>query len=169
MGMRMPRKKTIKSDLYPYHVTNRTIDHVFYSLSQDKMWEIYTSAICTACWAYGAKVHAFILMGNHYHLLLTTPDANIDDIVQYFQSQVSREVCDITDSRAFRYESRYNWTLIRDRSYFINTYKYVYQNPIRAEIVSLVRDYPYSTFHGRAGYSRLPHRSAQSHVASQPD
>ena len=42
---------------------------------------------------------------------------------------------------------RYHWSLVTEKNYYKNVIKYVYQNPLRANLCSNVEDYPYSTLH----------------------
>lgn len=151
----MPRKALIRDPLFPYHITNRTLEKRHYPLQMQKVWQIYADQLRIASWALGAHVHAFVLMSNHYHLLLSTPDSNIDEIVQWVQSQVSLTLFKQLKSKDWSFDTRYKWTLVTERNYFHNVYRYIYQNPLRAGLASTVSDYPFSTFHGKAGYSKL--------------
>ena len=151
----MPRKSLIRDAFFPYHVTNRTLGQRHYPLCMDQLWQLYSDQLCQAAWAYNANIHAFVLMSNHYHLLLSTPSLNIDEIIQAFQSQISLEISKRLNSKDWCFDTRYRWTLLKNRSYFYNTYRYVYQNPLRAGLAKEVSEYKYSTFHGRAGYSKL--------------
>jgi putative transposase len=154
-GEGVPRKLLIRNEFFPYHVTNRTREKTFYDLPLRKVWSIYADYLRVVTWAFGAQIHAFVLMNNHYHLLISTPYGNIDQIMQFFQAEVSKALLGLTASPKCKFDTRYKWTLIRDKNYFLNAYRYVYQNPLRAGIVKTVADYSFSTFHGRAGYSKL--------------
>ena len=151
----MPRKKLIRSDYFPYHVTNRTIDKKFYPLDLDFLWKLYADQLRIATWAMGAKVHAFVLMSNHYHMLISTPEKNLDDITRYVQSEISRSVADLTSLKAYSFATRYRWSLIDNVSSYCNVYRYIYQNPLRAGIAKSIADYQHSTIHGMLGYSKL--------------
>lgn len=65
-----------------YHVTSRGNERgtVFQS-NRDR--EKYLSYVESAHERYGAVVHTYCLMGNHYHLLLETPRGNLSKILQY--------------------------------------------------------------------------------------
>lgn len=151
----MPRKKLIRSNYFPYHVTNRTIDRKFYPLDLDFLWKLYADQLRIATWAMGARVHAFVLMSNHYHLLISTPEKNLDDITRYVQSEISRTVADLTSLKTYSFATRYRWSLIDNVSSYCNVYRYIYQNPLRAGIAKSIADYQHSTIHGILGYSKL--------------
>jgi len=152
----MPRKPLIRSDFHPYQVVNRTLDRKFYEIDRDLLWETYTDCLLVLSVAYGFRIHAFVLMSNHYHLLVSTPDENLDEGIRYLQTEVSKRVAEHSGSSGFRFETRYKWTIIYEVEHYIATLCYVYQNPIRAGICNSVSEFPYSTLHGMLGYSRLP-------------
>lgn len=91
------------------------------------------------------EVIAFVLMGNHYHLLLLTPEGNLDLFMYEFNKRLALKVQSKTGQINRIFGNRYKWCLIQNQQYFINCYKYVYQNPVRAQLVKACEDYPYST------------------------
>lgn len=95
--------------------------------------------------SYAARVVAFVLMSNHFHLLIETPLQNLNEIMNYFMRETSRAIA----KQAFRinhvYGGRYKSSLITHKTYFAHAYKYVYRNPVQAQIADCVENYPYST------------------------
>jgi putative transposase len=151
----MPRKKLIRNDTFPYHLSNRTHDRRFYDLDPRVLWRIYCEELCIASWSFGLQIHAFVLMQNHYHLVASTPDSNLDETIGYFQSKVSQRVCAEAGTSQHTFQTRYRWSLITELRHYLNVYRYVYQNPLRAGICSKISAYPLSTAHARLGYSKL--------------
>jgi putative transposase len=151
----MGRKMLIRSNYFPYHVVNRTLDQKFYALSKEELWKIFSDCLCILTWVYGVRVHAFVLMGNHYHLLISTPEENLDAAMRYLQTEVSKRVAERTGSSAYCFESRYKWSVIYHSAHYLSVLKYVYQNPLRAALAKSINDYPWSTAHGTLGYSNL--------------
>ena len=72
----MARKPRIEYEGAIYHVMSRGNrgDAIFLD---DKDRETFVDTLEEACAKTGWQVHAFCLMGNHYHLLLETPEANL--------------------------------------------------------------------------------------------
>ena len=80
----MARKPRVEFEGAVYHVMcrgNRQED-IFWG---DRDCEMFLDTLGEACGRCGWKAHAFALMGNHYHLLLETPEANLVDGMRWFQ------------------------------------------------------------------------------------
>lgn len=151
----MARRKFIPEQSFPYHVYNRTLDKAFYNLDMNIVWKIFLDNCRIISWSYGVKIHAFVLMSNHYHLLCSTPDQNLDEAMKFFQSNISREISILANTQRFRFASRYKWSLIREANHYSNVLRYIYQNPVRANICSSSADYKFSTMSGIAGNNAL--------------
>jgi len=86
----MPRKPRIQYPGACYHVLcrgNRNEDIFFDDRDRDRDRDRDTF-LCTlgeACEQTGWVVHCYVLMSNHYHLLLETPEANLSQGMQWFQ------------------------------------------------------------------------------------
>ena len=80
----MPRKPRIEYEGAVYHVMCRGNggEAIFWS---DKDRELFIDTLDEACGRCGWRIHAYVLMGNHYHLLLETPEANLVDGMKWFQ------------------------------------------------------------------------------------
>jgi putative transposase len=100
----------------------------------------------------GCALHAYCLMTNHVHLLLTpsSPQACAllmrnqgQRYVQYFNRRYGR--------RGTLWEGRYKSSLIHSASYLMRTYRYIERNPVRAEMVASPCEYPWSSHAGNCG------------------
>lgn len=69
--------------------------------------------------------------------------------------ETSRNIAQMSGRINHVYGARYHKSLIRNDLYFSHAYKYVYRNPVEAEICSDVRDYPFSTLNGLVGLSKI--------------
>ncbi|MEX0797856.1 MAG: transposase [Bacteriovoracaceae bacterium] len=145
----MPRQPLIRSEHLPYHVTQRSNNKEWFYLSLDEIWEISTEALSKAKKETGARIHAFVLMNNHYHLLISTPEANLDAFQWSFANTFTREVKRRSGRINHIFGGRYKWSLIREKNYLYQAYKYIYLNPVRAKIVEKAEDYPFSTLSTR--------------------
>ncbi len=151
----MPRKPKILQNEYPYHVLNRMTDRQFFPLPISEVWKIFEDVIFETVIRYGIQIHAFLLMNNHYHLLVSTPDFNLSGAMQFLQSRVARAISLAKGTDSVRFQSRYKSSMVTSRSYFFTVLSYIYLNPVRAKMTSRADDYKFSTLHGVIGKSHL--------------
>jgi putative transposase len=118
-----------------------------------EIWDEASSILRILTWAFDFKIHAFVLMANHYHLLVTTPSGNLDDGMRYFQSELSRWIHERSGTEGFKFGTRYRWSVINNVRYARDVFRYVIQNPLRAGVISSIEEYPYSTIHHQLGFS----------------
>ena len=101
---------------------------------------------------FGIALHAYVLMGNHFHLL-ATPAA--DDGLPRFMQAVGRSYVRWFNNRHGRtgtlWEGRYRSTLIQTDRYLLACMAYIDLNPVRAGLVSEPREYPWSSHHHYIG------------------
>ena len=84
-------------------------------------------------------------MSNHYHLIITTPNEDIDKFMYELNKSISLLVR-LESSRINQiFGGRYKWSIIDNRSYLYNVLRYVYQNPVRAGLAKRCEHYPYSS------------------------
>ena len=151
----MPRKTFIHSDIYPYHIFNRVQDKNFYQLPMDRLWKIYCDQLRILTWIYGIKIHAFLLMGNHYHLCASSAEGQIPNAIGYMQSQISRFLTNSSNTQRYRFTGRFRWKIIRSHRQYLDTVKYIYRNPAGNDSQVACEIYPWSTLHGQMGLSPL--------------
>lgn len=108
-----------------------------------------------------AEVHSFVLMPNHFHLILSTPLRNLDKIMQVIMSSSTRIINAKARRSGHLYSGRYYWSLIQSPIYYACAYKYVYRNPVKASLCAKVHDWQFSTFAGLIGATHLPIPIAQ--------
>jgi putative transposase len=152
----MPRKLLEKTDVFPYHVTGRTNNREVFGLSMDTGWDIFGSECLTMNLISGIEIHAFVLMPNHFHMLITVPELDLGTVMRDFMSNVTRVHNRTAKRSGHLFGGPYHWSLIHSARYFGHAYKYVYRNPIKAGLCTRVEDYPYSTLFGQLGSAFLP-------------
>lgn len=150
-----PRKAFISSPDFPYHVYNRTEDKNFYGLPLKDIWDIYSENLAILSAGFDIKIHAFVLMSNHYHLAASAPSETLPNAIRYLQSQVSRQVGEACKTQKYRFGQRYKWKLIAEHGKYQNLIRYIYQNPVRAKLCVRTEDYPWSSLSGLYGRSSL--------------
>lgn len=146
----MPRKKLIYSSDFPYHITNRSNNREFFLIPMEPLWFIFLEKLTELKLQFSCEIHSFVLMSNHYHLILSTPRGNIGEAMKYFQREVARAANKHSDRINHFFGGRYKWTLIGHENYYWNSVKYVFRNPVRAKICTQVSDYPFSSLNRTA-------------------
>ena len=141
----MGRKLLIRTNKYPYHITTRSRNRDWYNISTNDIWKIYLEALAHANKKYFVILHAFVLMNNHYHIILSTPNSNIDRFMFELNRIVSLKIRSTSKRTNQIFGGRYKWSLICDTKYLHNVCKYVYQNPLKVNLVKCCEDYRFSS------------------------
>lgn len=112
----------------------------------------FRDALIEAARKHGLRVHAYVWMTNHIHLL-ATPEYE-DSIGKVFQS-VGRRYVQYFNYAYTRsgtlWEGRYRATVVDSEPYLLSVMRYIELNPVRAGMVAHPRDYPWSSY----GYNAL--------------
>ena len=152
----MTQKKLIRSDWLPYHVVNQVNNRDWFPLPSPEVWRIFSNQcyeISTIC---GARIHAFVLMSNHFHMIVSCPELDLGRVMQHFSGSGTRSVNTKAGRNGHLFRGRYKWSLIRSALYYSHALKYVYRNPVKAGLSLQVEDYPYSSLYGLLGQAHLP-------------
>lgn len=145
----MPRKPIVRSRENYYHVTARSNNRDFFNMSLDETWQIMTDKLAMLQGHYKIKIAAFVLMNNHFHLLVLTPNEDIDRIMYFFMKDVTIEIQKRTGRINKIFGGRYKGSIITNFNYLVNVYKYIYRNPVEVNICDNAESYKFSTLHFR--------------------
>lgn len=96
---------------------------------------------------FNIEVHAYVLMGNHYHLLLKTPDANLSKGMQWFGTTYTRKFNLLNNKSGHLFQGRFKSIIVEDSAYLLRLSCYIHRNPLRAGIVERLSDYKWSSYH----------------------
>ncbi len=152
----MPRKKLFPNDQFPIHVTARSFNREWFDLPIHQMWEIFSRYLYFCTLIYGIRIHSFVLMSNHLHLLITDPQEKMNAAMTYLLSEVSKAVKGESAETSEVFDGPCKSSVIRNRVYYEFAYKYVYRNPVEARISEKVEAYSYSSLRGLLGMDHLP-------------
>jgi hypothetical protein len=84
-------------------------------------------------------------MPNHFHLIASTPLANLDKCMNYFMSHTSKIINNEAKRINQLHGGRHFKSLITSLHYAHHVYKYVYRNPVKAKLCQKVEEYPFSS------------------------
>ncbi|MCI5071618.1 transposase [bacterium] len=141
----MPKRPLIRTDVFPYHIYARSNNKDPFPIPLNQVWEICLKYFEKTHEQYKHKTYAFVLMPNHFHLLIKTPYANIDKIMHYWMREVSKSITYRAQRINHIFGSSYKWCIIQDSIYYSNIYRYIYRNPVKANLCPNVEMYPYSS------------------------
>lgn len=140
---------------FPYSICAKCINSEWFKIPIPEVWDIMCHQLYFMHHGFETRIHGFVLMSNHFHLLVSTPQANISQAMAYFMRESSRAITRTAGRINQTYGGRYFRCIVSSHHYFLNAYKYFYRNPVEAGLSQKVEDYPFSTLHGLIGKSKL--------------
>ena len=132
------------------HVIQRGNNHnaCFYAESD---YKVYLKFLKDSAEKYQVAIHAFVLMTNHVHLLVTPQhEQAVSRMMQALGRQYVQYFNYTYDRTGTLWEGRYKSTVVDADSYLFCVYRYIELNPVRAGMVGHPADYPWSSFQGNA-------------------
>lgn len=150
----MPRKKFYRSSEHPYHVTARIANQERFGVSMENVWCVFTEQLQFIWRVHGLGIHSFVLMSNHFHMLATAPNGNLEEAINYLLNAVIAGLSEKSGKNHQAFEKPHS-SLIKNSVHYHHAYKYIYRNPIHAGMCTRVQDYPYSTLRGLLGMDAL--------------
>ncbi len=150
---------------HPLHVIQRGNNREpIFAAEED--YRFYLRCLKEAASEQGLVIHAYVLMTNHVHLLVT-PES-VASVSKTLQSVGRRYVQHFNHSygrTGTLWEGRYKSTLIDSESYLLTCMRYIEMNPVRAAMVERPEDYPWSSYRrnalGESDALVIPHRLYQ--------
>ena len=153
----MPRPQRIEYENACYHVMNRgrarqTIFH------DERYYQTFLDTLAEAHQRFHGIIHAYCLMGNNYHLLLETPDANLGRMMRHINGVYTQRHnrLKITDGPLFR--GRYKALLVDKEAYLLPLSRYIHRNPIdrRRPLVKNLVSYSWSSYPAYINKAKAP-------------
>ena len=157
----MPRQVRIEFAGATYHVMCRG-DRREAIFEDDTDRACFVETLAQASKRAGWLVHAYVLMGNHYHLLLETPEPNLVRGMTWFQTTYTVRYNARHRTSGHLYGGRYKAVLVEtpdggsagDADYFSTLVDYIHLNPVRAGLIEVAGDRPPAV--GSYRWSSLP-------------
>lgn len=106
---------------------------------------------------FGVAVHAYVLMTNHFHLLVTpSTEDGLPKMMQAVGRRFVRFFNDTHGRTGTLWEGRYKSTLIETERYLLACMAYIDLNPVRAGLVAQAKDYAWSSYGHHIGLRNDP-------------
>lgn len=142
----MPRKPRFYLPGVPVHIVQRgnNRDPIFFDESD---YTTYLGWLKEGLEKYHCQLHAYVLMTNHVHLLVTPITENsISRLVQYVGRRYVPYINHKYGRSGTLWEGRYKSSLVQEDSYLLACMRYIELNPVRAGMVKNAIEYPWSSY-----------------------
>ncbi len=133
-----------------YHVTSRGNEKrpTFYD-DDDRV--AFLAFLGEAVRRFGWSVTAWVLMTNHFHLVIQTPEANLSKGMHWLNTKYVGWFNKRHDRSGHLYGGRFKSHLVEKERYIAEVLRYVVLNPVRVKIVERPEDYRWSSYRATAG------------------
>lgn len=146
----MPRSPRFDLPGVPQHVVQRGVDRgpVFFADSDRRF---FLELLGEYARGSGTELHAYCLMSNHVHLLLTAPSVRalgnlMQDVGRRYVQYVNRR----HDRTGGLWQGRYKASFVQSERYLLACMRYVELNPLRAGVVAMPEHFRWSSYRANA-------------------
>lgn len=141
----MARPLRIEYEGAVYHITGRGNERrkAFFAPSD---YEKFLEYLKVAEERFGIILHAYVLMTNHYHLIIETPGANLSKAMHQIISSYTMYINRRRRRSGHLFQGRYKSIVVEKDSYLVELSRYIHLNPVRARMTDRPEDYPWSSY-----------------------
>ncbi len=138
-----------------YHLTSRgNAREIIFLDDQDR--EILLDALATVVERFHWRVHAYCLMGNHYHLLVETPQPNLSRGMRWLNGVYTQRFNRRHERVGHVLQGRFKAILVERDSYLLEVARYTVLNPVRGGLVAGPGAWRWSSYRATAGERPAP-------------
>ena len=102
------------------------------------------------------EIHAYCLMGNHFHLLMRSPKGNLSEAMQRLSSMFTRKFNRIEGIDGSLFRGRFKSRFVCQDEYLRELFRYIHRNPVEAKMVRQPSDYAWSSYRSFVGIQEPP-------------
>lgn len=142
----MPRPRRLNLPGIPQHVVQRGNNRqaCFFS---DADYRLYLDLLAASCNRHECELHAYVLMTNHVHLLVTPRNPHsVSLVIRDLGRDYVRTVNGRYGRSGTMWEGRFKSSLVHEDNYCLACYRYIELNPVRAGMVRHPANYAWSSF-----------------------
>ncbi len=151
----MPRKPRIHSDEVWYHVMNRGAAKQPIFLTNSHRLR-FIELLSESHDRFDLALHAYCLMGNHYHLMFHTPRANIGQVMHYVDGAYTQYFNRSRDRDGPLFRGRYRSVEVTHAGHWAELTRYIHLNPVEGGFVRQPEEYRWSSYRFYIGIDRTP-------------
>jgi REP-associated tyrosine transposase len=117
---------------------------------------IFLECLEAAAGRYALQVHAYCLMGNHFHLLVLSETGRLSDGMRFLAARFTQRINyrDGRDGPLFR--GRFASAIVKSDAHLVRVSRYIHRNPVEAGLVSVPEDWPWSSAGAYLGTTKGP-------------
>ncbi len=147
----MPRRPRLELPGTPLHIIQRGVNRCAIFVD-DVDRRHYYDLLCEAARSYGIAVHAYVFMGNHLHLLLTSSQPGALSLAMRNTGQCYVQSFNRRHRRSGTlWQGRFKSCLVDTERYLMTLYRYIELNPVRAAMVDRPEAHRWSSVHANLG------------------
>jgi len=147
----MPRNARRKVAEIPVHIVQRGVDRCATFRSQDD-YVLYLGLLNELAPLFTCAIHAYVLMTNHVHVLLTPATADgPSNLMKHLGQRYVQSFNRAHERTGPLWEGRFRSHLVDDGAYLFRCHRYIELNPVRAGMVSQPWEFPWSSYRHNAG------------------
>ena len=157
----MPRTSRLRVPGYPLHVVQRghNRDRCFFEPSG---YELYLGLLREFAKEHECDIHAYVLMPNHVHLLVSQQDSwGVTRLMRSVNQRYVQHVNRTYKRTGSTWQGRYWASIVETDGYLFTCYRYIERNPVRAGLVADAAAYSWSSHrrnaHGAGSLVVTPH------------
>ncbi len=152
----MPRRARLRLAGVPLHLIQRGNNRSACFFAEDD-YALYLRHLGELSRDFGCRVHAYVLMTNHVHLLLTPERIDSASLTMKHLGQRYVQHVNRTHRRSGTlWEGRFKSCLCQSEAYVLACYRYIELNPVRACLCAHPREYRWSSYRVNAGEAHAP-------------
>jgi REP element-mobilizing transposase RayT len=151
----MPRAIRIRFENAWYHVMNRGAarKQIFQSDEQ----RLYFLDLLEQCYElFNLEIHAYCLMGNHFHLLVKTPRPSLSEAMWFLCASYARKFNRQNKIDGPLFRGRFKAIVIDAEDYLVQVSRYIHRNPVEAKLVDSPSEFVWSSYAGYRNPSTAP-------------
>lgn len=146
----MPRRQRLQIAGLPVHIIQRGNNRqaCFFA---DEDYLFFLDHLARIAKRFRCALHAYVLMTNHFHLLLSSELKSGPSLLMKFLGQRYVQYVNRTYKRSGSlWEGRFRSSLVQTERYVLGCYRYIELNPVRANMVKHPIEYPWSSYAANA-------------------
>jgi len=151
--MARPLRLQFPGALYHVHTRGNRKKDIFFDYKDKKLFlQILAETVSRHNWI----CHAYCLMGNHYHLILETPDGNLSTGMRFLNGVYTQKFNYRHKICGHLFQGRFKSKLVDKENYLVTLCAYIILNPVKDGFTDLPENWPWSSYGATIGVASKP-------------